>query len=79
MKKFCEYWREHAIKINNHNIEKQEYKSYLNQTNYHICQKMFYHRYTNDKKYLTVRGATYSIYNLKLSIPKEISVVFRNG
>ena len=40
---------------------------------------MFYHRYTNDKKYIRVRGATYSIYNLKLSIPKEISVVFRNG
>ena len=47
------------------------------------------HNYTNDKNYCNVkdhchdtgkcRGASQNMYNLRYSIPKEISVVFHNG
>ena len=52
-------------------LTNQEYESYLNQRNCHICKKKFEHKYTNDKNYCKVkdhchytrkfRGAAHSI------------------
>ena len=93
--KFCKSLREHALKITN--IEKknripytnEEYESYLNQINCHICKKRFEHKYTNDENYCKVknhcyytgkyRGAEHSICNLKCSMPKDIPVLFHSG
>ena len=45
MRNFCESLREHSVKISNFENKKmipltnKEYKSYLNQTNGHLCKK----------------------------------------
>ena len=45
MRNFCESLREHSVKISNFENNKmipltnKEYKSYLNQTNDHLCKK----------------------------------------
>ena len=95
MKKFWESLGESLMNIFDFEKNKmipltsKEYKSYLNQTNYHICKKEFGGKYITDKYYRKVmdychftgkyRGAVHSIWNLKYSIPKEIPVVFDNG
>ena len=55
----------------------------------YICNEKFENKYLKDKKYCKVRdhchytgkyrGALYSIWNLKYSIPKKIPRVFHNG
>ena len=55
----------------------------------YICGKMFSKRFAYDKNYRNVRdychfpgkyrGATDSIWNLRINVPNEIPVVFHNG
>ena len=80
MKEFCEFLREHAMKIINFKkmmlLTKEQQESYEN-------------KYLKDKKYRKVRhhchyagefrGAAHSICNLKYSVPKKIPIVFHNG
>ena len=95
MKKFCEFLREHAMKIIN--FEKQKMKllteeqkeSYENAKIFYICKEEFENKYSEDKKCHKVRdhchytakyrGAVHSIFNLKYSVPKKIPIVFQNG
>ena len=95
MKKFCECFRIHTIKIINFEKKKtipltnEQQELYEKTKIYYISIKKFEHKYTNDKNYRKVRDHcyyigkyrrdTYSICNLKYSIPKEIHVVFHNG
>ena len=77
MKKFCEFSREHAIKIIN--FEKKKIVLLTS-------EQKFKHNYTYDESYHKVndycnytgkyRGTAHSISNLKCCIPKEITVVF---
>ena len=70
-------------------LTNEEYESYLNQTNSHICKKKFKYKYANDEEYRRIRdrchytgkyrGAAHDTCNLKFSIPEEILVVFQNG
>ena len=94
MKKSCEYLRELAIGIINFEKktklslnEKQE--SYENAKICYICKEKLENKYLKDKKYHKVRdhfhytgeyrSAAHSIYNLKYTVPKKISIVFHNG
>ena len=92
MKTFCESLRVHRMEIINFKKEKmkpltnKQQKSYQNAKTCYICQNKFE---DEDKKYCKTRDychytekyrdATHSIYNLKYSVPKEISIVFLNG
>ena len=95
LKKFCEYVREHAMKIINFEKKKmkiltnKQQKWYENAKNCYICKENFEDRYAKDKKYLKVRdhyhyigeyrGAAHRICNVKFSVPDEILVAFHNG
>ena len=95
MKKFCECFRMHAIKIINFEKKKtipltnEQQELYEKTKIYYISIKKLEYKYTNDKNYRKVRHHcfyidkyrrdTYSKCNLKYSIPKEIHVVFHNG
>ena len=90
MKKLCESLREHVIKIikfkkkNMKLLTKEQQGSYENLKICHICKE----KIKNDKKFHKVRGychyteeyrgAAHSIYNLKYSVPKKISIAFHN-
>ena len=88
MEKFCEFLREHAMKIISFKMKKlklltkvQE-ESYENAKISYICKEKFEKKYLNDKKYGKnrdhchymgdYRGTAHSICNLKYSVPKEI-------
>ena len=85
MKKFCEFLREHAMKIIN---SKKKKKKLLTKRAIicYICKEKFENKYLKDKKcrdhcHYTgeYRGAAHSICNLKYSVPKKIPIVFLNG
>ena len=56
MIKFCEFFREHAMKIINFKkkkvklLTKQQQESYENAKTYYICKQKFENKYLNDKK-----------------------------
>ena len=94
LKNFCLDLKEHATKIIDYEKEemipltKKEEKMHNKQNVCYTCKK----RFSNDDgktKYFEVndhchytgkcRGSAHDISNLKYEIPKEISVVFRNG
>ena len=95
MKKFCEFLREHAMKIINFKkkkmkiLTKGQHESYENVQICYICKEKVRYKYLKDKKYCKVRdhchytgkyrGAAHSICNLKSSVPKETPKVFHNG
>ena len=91
MKKFCEFLREHAMKIISFKkkkiilLTKGEQESYENKKMCYICKEKFEHKYLKDKKYRKVRDtgeyrdAADSICNLKYNVPKKIPIVFHNG
>ena len=66
-------------------LTNQQQESYENGKICYICKKNFENKYVEDKKYCKVRdhchymweysGATYSICNLKYSVPKTIPIV----
>ena len=81
MKKFCEYSREHSLKIINlmkktKLLTKEQQESYENAKICYICKENFENKYLKDKKYRKVRdhshytgeyrGAAHSICNLKI-------------
>ena len=92
MEKFCKDLKEQAAKIINYEkkdmipLTKKEEKHHNKQKVCYICKKEFN---TDDKKHHKVkdhchytgkyRGAAHNICNLRYKIPKEISIVFRNG
>ena len=94
MKKFCEFLREHAVKIINFKkkklklLTKEQKESYENAKICCICKEKLENKYLKDKKYRKVRdhchytegyrGAANSICNLKYSMPKKIPIVFNN-
>ena len=93
-KRFREYSKRKSKRIINFKKKKiksltnEKQKSYEKRKSFYICGEMLKHKCANDKKYCKVRfhchhkwkfrGAAYSIYNLKYSIPWEISVAFYN-
>ena len=95
VKKFCEFLREHAMKIINFKMRKmklltkEQQESYENAKICYICEEKFENIYLKDKKYHKVRdhchytgeyrGAAHSICNLKYSVPEKILIVFHNG
>ena len=94
MKKFCEFLREHAMKIIN--FEKKKIKRLTNeQQEWHEktnicynCKKKFEYKYTKDKNHRKMKdhchykdkykGDVHGICNLKYSILKENHVAFHN-
>ena len=94
MKKFCEFLREHAVKIINFKkkkmklLRKEQKESYENAKICCICKEKFENKYLKDKKYCKVRdhchytgeyrGAAHSICNLKYSMLKKIPIFFHN-
>ena len=94
MKKFCEFFRKHAIKIINFKkkktklLTKKQYESYGNTKICYICNEKLKHKSLKDKKYCKVRdpchytgecrGAAHNICNLKYSLLKNVSIVFHN-
>ena len=95
MKRFCEFLREHAIKIINFKkkkmklLTKEQQESYENAKICYICKEKFENEYLKDKKSRKVRnhfhftgeyrGAAQSICNLKYSVPKKIPLPLHNG
>ena len=95
MKKFCEFLREHAMKIINFKkkkmklLTKEQQESYENAKICYICKEKFENKYLKDKKYPKVRdhcqytaeyrSVAHSTCNLKYSAPKRIPIVFHNG
>ena len=95
MKKFCKFLREHAMEIIDFGkkkmklLPKEQQEPCENSKICDICKEKFENRYLKDKEYGKVRdhchyageygGAGHSVYNLQYSVPKKISVVFRNG
>ena len=94
MKKFCESLRERAMKIINFKkkkmkvLTKEHQEFYENAKICYICEQKFENKYVKDRKYHKVRdhchyteeyrGAVHSIYNLKYSVPKNVSIAFHN-
>ena len=92
MKKFCQFLREHAMKIINfkekklNSLTKKQQESYDSAKICYICKEKFVNKYLRDKKYYKARdhchyagkygGAAHSICNLKYSVPKKIPIVF---
>ena len=76
MKKFCEFFREHAIKIINLKkmkvLTKEQQESHKNAKISYICKEKLKKEYLKDKKYHKVRDHC----NLKDSVPKKIPIVF---
>ena len=70
-------------------LTKEQQESYENTKICCICKEKFESKYLKNKKYCKVsdhchyrgeyRGAAHSIFNLKYSVPKRISIVFHNG
>ena len=95
MKKFCEFFRQHAIKIiiyGNKKLKlliKEQHESYENAKICYLCKEKFENKYLKDKEYRKVRdhrhftgeyrSVAHSICNLKYSVPKQISIVSHNG
>ena len=95
MKMFCEFSREHTIKIVNFKkkkmnlLRKKQQKLYESPKICYICKEKFEKKYLKDKKYCKVRdhcyytgeyrGAADSICNFKYSVPEKIPIVFHNG
>ena len=91
MKKFCEVFREHAMKImlflkkkiRIKFLTKDQKKSYENAKICYICQEKLQNKYLKDKNTVKVEiiasGAVYGICNLKYNVPKAIPIVFHNG
>ena len=92
MKKFCEFLREHAMKIIFKKYEiltKKQQESYESAKICYICRKKFENKRLKNKKYCKVRDhchytgeyrdAAHSICNLKYSVPKKVPIVFHNG
>ena len=94
MKKFCEFLREHAIKITNFKekknklLTKEKQESYEKSKICYICKGMFENKHLKDKKYLKLtdhchytgeyRCAAHSICNLKFNVPKKIPIAFHD-
>ena len=92
MKKFCEFLREHVVKIINFKkkkmklLIKEQQDSYKNAKICYICIEKFENKYLKDEKYHKARdhhhytgeyrGAAHSICNLKYSVLKKIPIVF---
>ena len=95
MKKFCEFLREHAMKIINFEkkkmklLTKEQQESHENAKFCYIHIEKFERKHLKDKKYCKVRdhchyageyrGAGHSICNFKYSVPKKIPIVFQIG
>ena len=95
MKKFCEYLRDHKMKIINFKkkkmklLTKEQQKSYANAKTCYICKEKTKNKYVKDKKYCKVRhhchypgkyrGTALSIFNLKYSVSKKIPITLYNG
>ena len=95
MTNFCEFLREHAMKIINFQKKKMKLltkgrqESFENAKICYICKEKFENKYLKDKKYCKIRdhchytreyrGAAHSICNLKYSVPKRIPIGFHNG
>ena len=95
MKKFCEYLREHAMKIINFKkkrmklLTKEQQESYEDAQICYICKEKIKNKYLKDKRYHKFRdhchyagkyrAAAHTMCNLKYSVPKIIPIVFRNG
>ena len=95
MKTFCEYSRQHTMKIINFKkikiklLTKEQLKPYENAKLCYICKKKFGNNYSKDKKYYKVRnhcrytgeyrGAAHIIRNLKYTVPKKVAIVSHNG
>ena len=70
-------------------LTKEQQESYENAKFCYICKEIFENKCVKDKKYCKVRdhchytgeyrGVAHSIYDLKNSVPKKISLVFHNG
>ena len=91
MKKFCEFLREHTMKIFNFKkrkkrlLMKEKQESYENAKICYICKENFENIYLKSKKYYKVRDhcqytgefrcAVHSICNLKYSVPKKMPIV----
>ena len=87
MKKFCEFIREHAMKIISFDkkkmklLTKEQQESYENEKICHICKAKIENKYLKYKKYRKVRdhchyagkyrGVAHSICDLKYSVPKK--------
>ena len=81
MKKFCEFLREHAMKIINFKkkkmklLTKERQESDENAKNCYICKEKFEDKYckVRDHCHYTgeYRGAAHSIFNVKYSAPKR--------
>ena len=94
MKKFCEFLREHALKIINFRrkkimlFTKEQQESYENAKICYICDEKYEIKYLKDKKYHKVRDnchytgkyrdAAHSTCNLKYSVPKQFPLAFHN-
>ena len=66
-------------------LTKEQQESYENAKICYICKENFQNKYLKDRKvrdhcYYTeeYRDAAHSIYNLKYSVPRKISIVFHN-
>ena len=87
MKTFCEFLRDHAMKIISFKkkkvklLTKDQQESYKNTKICFICRENFENKYVKDEKYLKVRDhchytgeyrdAAHSICNLIYSVPKK--------
>ena len=92
METFCEFLREHAMKIINFKkkkmelLTKEQQESNENAKICYICKEKFENKYLRNKKYCEVidhchytgeyRGAAHSICNLKYSVHKKILQFF---
>ena len=94
MKKFCESFREHAMKIINFKKKKMKFLTNKQQDLYEkakiccICTEYFEDKHTKDKKYCRVRdpchyvgeykGAAHNICNLKCSVSNDNPIDFHD-
>ena len=95
MKKFCEFLRDHAMKMINFKqkkmklLTKEQQESYEHSKIFYICKEKFENKDLKDKKCRKVRDhchytgeyrcAAHSMCNLKYSVPKKILIAFHNG
>ena len=95
MQKFCEFLREHAMKIINFKkkkmklLTKEQQESYENAKVSYICKEKFANKQEKDEKYCKVRDhchytgkyrcAGHSIFDLKYDVSKKIRIAFQNG
>ena len=93
-KKFCEFLREHTMKITNFKkkkmklLTKEQQKSNENAKICYICREKIENKHLKDKKYycevreiifIIQEIPAHSICNLKYSMPKNFFTVFHNG